>query len=146
MDAPLTGIQFKANRALKTSEVLKLSQLIHPEIYQQEAGETVVKPIALVFGERGTSLSQEEGFALFQNYPNPFTEATMIGFSLPEAGEATLVVYDLAGRIIWQTAQQFTAGYHEIGISAKDLPAQGAYYYQLSTAGDTAVKRMVKGG
>jgi hypothetical protein len=145
-DAPLTGIQFKANRALKTSEVLKLSQLIHPEIYQQEAGETVVKPIALVFGERGTSLSLEEGFALFQNYPNPFTEATMIGFSLPEAGEATLVVYDLAGRIIWQTVQQFTAGYHEIGISAKDLPAQGAYYYQLSTAGDTAVKRMVKGG
>ena len=42
------------------------------------------------------------GFELYQNQPNPFVNKTMVGFHLPEATEATLTVYDEAGRMVYQ--------------------------------------------
>jgi len=41
-------------------------------------------------------------FNLSQNEPNPFKESTVIGFTLPEAGKATITVYDVAGKVVKQ--------------------------------------------
>jgi len=38
------------------------------------------------------------GFFLNQNYPNPFNGSTSIAFSLTEAMEVDLAIYDLKGR------------------------------------------------
>jgi flagellar hook assembly protein FlgD len=37
-------------------------------------------------------------FALYPNYPNPFNPSTTIRFSLAQAGEAEVSIYDLLGQ------------------------------------------------
>ena len=39
-------------------------------------------------------------FALHQNHPNPFNPITTIGYYLPEEGQVTLEIYDVAGRLV----------------------------------------------
>jgi len=50
-------------------------------------------------------------FELFQNYPNPFNPTTNIRFSLPEAGDVVMIVYDISGKKIAEIAN----GYHQAG-------------------------------
>ena len=82
-------------------------------------------------------------FALEQNYPNPFNPATNIRFSLLEANQVTLKVYDMLGREVALLINQFMApGKFEINFDASNLPT-GIYTYSL-TAGDfQSVKKMM---
>lgn len=82
-------------------------------------------------------------FALEQNYPNPFNPATNIRFSLPEANQVTLKVYDMLGREVALLMNQFMApGKFEITFDASNL-STGIYTYSL-TAGDfQSVKKMI---
>ena len=82
-----------------------------------------------------------EGFALYQNTPNPFRKATTVGFRLPEATTATLTITDLTGRTLRVIQGDYDKGYHEIRIT--DLNYSGVLNYQLETADNKAVKRMI---
>ncbi len=50
-------------------------------------------------------------FELSQNYPNPFNPTTKISFSLPDAGNVTMIIYDINGKKIAEIAN----GYHQTG-------------------------------
>jgi hypothetical protein len=82
-------------------------------------------------------------FVLEQNYPNPFNPATNIRFSLPEANQVTLRVYDLLGQEVATLVNQFmNAGTFEVSFDASNLPT-GIYTYSI-TAGDfQSVKKMM---
>jgi hypothetical protein len=87
-------------------------------------------------------------YTLAQNRPNPFNPATTIVFDLPQAGHATLRVYDLAGRLVTTLADRaLAAGRHTLrwdGHDAHGTPvASGVYLYRLEAADFTATKRMV---
>jgi len=81
--------------------------------------------------------------SLSQNYPNPFNAETNIGFALAEEGNVTLVVYDLAGRLVATLVDGYDqAGEHTVTWDASDV-SSGIYFYKL-TAGDyTETKRMM---
>jgi hypothetical protein len=82
-------------------------------------------------------------FVLEQNYPNPFNPATNIRFSLPEANQVTLRVYDLLGQEVATLANQFmNAGTFEISFDASDLPT-GIYTYSLTAGKFQSVKKMI---
>ncbi len=82
-------------------------------------------------------------FALLQNYPNPFNPSTTISFSLPDAAEVSIVVFDALGR---QVATLMTgtlgAGTHDVSFGADNLSA-GLYSYQLKAGEFTAVRKMM---
>ena len=82
-------------------------------------------------------------YDLYQNYPNPFNPATTISFSLPEAGNIRLVVFDVLGRELAELANGHSdAGLHTVEFNAAALSA-GTYFYQL-TAGDfSAVRKLI---
>ncbi|MGD8717219.1 MAG: T9SS type A sorting domain-containing protein [Candidatus Zixiibacteriota bacterium] len=88
------------------------------------------------------------GFALAQNYPNPFRARTNIVFAVPEEGNVKLTVYDLRGapvRRLW--AGPASRGGHAISWdgSADDgtpLPP-GVYFCRLETATRAATRKMV---
>jgi len=82
-------------------------------------------------------------FVLEQNYPNPFNPATNVRFSLPEANQVMLRVYDLLGQEVATLANQFmNAGTFEISFDASDLPT-GIYTYSLTAGKLQSVKKMI---
>jgi sugar lactone lactonase YvrE len=76
-----------------------------------------------------------KAFLLTQNYPNPFNPSTQIEYDLPNAGEVSLIVYDILGREITTLAN----GFHEAGIYTArwDASAQasGVYIARVKVSG-----------
>ncbi|HLP95459.1 MAG TPA: T9SS type A sorting domain-containing protein, partial [Saprospiraceae bacterium] len=84
------------------------------------------------------------GFELYQNQPNPFVNKTTIGFFLPEASEATLSIFDEAGRMVYQQKGQFLKGENAVVLDRALLNTVGVLYYQLETATDMASRKMIQ--
>lgn len=86
--------------------------------------------------------------SLGQNAPNPFGRTTAIDYSLAQAGEARLKVYDTEGRLIRTLLQgSQDPGKHTVlwdrRNDAGSEVAAGVYYYELSSAGGTASRTAV---
>lgn len=83
-----------------------------------------------------------ERLELAQNYPNPFNPATVINYTLPEAGNVALEVFDMTGRrVAVLTHGVQAAGSHSIDFDASDL-SSGVYMYRLQTAGSVLTRKM----
>jgi len=79
---------------------------------------------------------------LHQNYPNPFNAETNITYSLGEAGNVSLRVYDITGRLVATLADQHQeAGHHTVSWDASDL-SSGVYFCKLQTSDLSEVKKM----
>jgi hypothetical protein len=130
----LFTVVFRAKTDGRLSELVNVnSRYTEAEAYTKQA-ETM--NVELRFN--GTAAN---GFALFQNQPNPFTKETIIGFNLPSAQAATLKVYDVTGKAVKVVNADYAKGYNEVKIA--DLKATGVLYYTLETQGFTATKKMV---
>ncbi len=87
-------------------------------------------------------------FGLYQNYPNPARNGTVITYALPAASEVTLTVYDLSGRRIAtivnaaREAGVYKEEYTLTDDAGRPLPA-GVYLYRLAAGADVATKKMV---
>ncbi|NNJ51959.1 MAG: T9SS type A sorting domain-containing protein [Ignavibacteriaceae bacterium] len=87
-------------------------------------------------------LGSPQEFELSQNYPNPFNPATKIRYTLPEAGNVKLVVYNLLGEQVAELINEFKeAGVHTINFNAENLNS-GLYIYKIELTGFTAAKKM----
>ncbi len=81
-------------------------------------------------------------FVLNQNFPNPFNPTTTITYSLPEAQEVELVVFNLLGQRVDILVSQFQAGgTYSVQYNASRL-ASGMYFYQLRAGNLVQTKRM----
>ena len=87
-------------------------------------------------------------FGLFQNYPNPARDGTVIKFTLAARAEVELTVYDLSGRRVATVAKDSRdAGVYEhrydlTDDGGKPLPA-GVYLYRLTAGADVATRKMI---
>jgi uncharacterized repeat protein (TIGR01451 family) len=74
-------------------------------------------------------------FSLDSAYPNPFNPRTTIPFSMPEAGDVRLAVYDLLGREVAVLVDAtLSAGSHQVSFDAGQVPS-GTYLVRLSAGG-----------
>ncbi len=80
---------------------------------------------------------------LHPNYPNPFNPETTLSFSLPEAMEAKLAIFDIRGRYL-ETIDQgnMTAGLHSYSFDAGQYAA-GVFLVVLSTETGTETNRIL---
>ena len=99
--------------------------------------------IQLQFNTTHTPTTVADAFVLYQNTPNPFRNETLISFNLPKASNARLSIMDVSGRVVRVIEATYPAGYNEVSLNSSDLPATGVLYYQLDTAENTAVRKMV---
>ncbi len=90
-----------------------------------------------------SSIIPSNDFALFQNQPNPFTRETTIGFNLPDNTNATLRIFNTAGKIIQQFNGPFTPGYNGVIIRNNKVLEHGTLYYQLVTDEQVVSKKMI---
>ena len=81
-------------------------------------------------------------FSLAQNHPNPFNPSTNITFSLPEASDVKLSVFDITGREVAELVNGYiAAGNHVVAFNAEDLPS-GLYLYRIQAGSYVQTKRM----
>jgi len=71
--------------------------------------------------------------SLAQNYPNPFNAATNISFDLAVAGNVSLNVYDITGRLVVTLVD---------GQMDASNVSSGVYFYKLNAGDYTATKKM----
>jgi hypothetical protein len=81
-------------------------------------------------------------------YPNPFNPSTRFHFELPVAGEATMRVYDLRGRVVRTLLRErLAAGHHAVAWDGTDNDgrgvASGAYICSLETVRGAVTSKAV---
>ncbi|MBN1339090.1 MAG: T9SS type A sorting domain-containing protein [Bacteroidales bacterium] len=115
----------------------------------QNTGNFCIK--ALTVGDPSTSAGpakQEVNVALAQNYPNPFSDETVISYVLTGESQVELAVFDLSGRkIATLVSEAQTAGQHNLkwnGKAANGMKLQGGIYiYRLTVDGNIAGSRQM---
>jgi len=89
-----------------------------------------------------------EGFALAENYPDPFNAATTISYSVPQRGRVTISIYNVLG----QQVRTLVDGEQGPGVytvtwdgtdDAGRAVASGVYLYRFECAGQVATRKMV---
>lgn len=82
------------------------------------------------------------GYALEQNFPNPFNPSTSIRFTVALEGNVMLKVYDLLGReVATLVNENLKAGGYSTEFDASGL-ASGTYIYKLSANGTSVSRKM----
>jgi hypothetical protein len=82
-------------------------------------------------------------YFMSNNYPNPFNPSTQINYSIKEAGQVILKIYDILGREIIELVNEYQdEGKHSIRFNANNLSG-GIYFYQLKSGSYTNVKKMI---
>ena len=82
-------------------------------------------------------------FELSQNYPNPFNPTTNIRFTLPEAGNVKLAVYNLLGqKVVDLINQNMEAGFHNITFNGSKLTS-AIYIYRLEAGNNEMIRKML---
>jgi hypothetical protein len=110
------------------------------------------KPLQMVRGKTGDNIQDDNKGQSFQNtgkyitlgnYPNPFSQATVISFELIKEARVQLSIYDNNGRMITRLLNQaMPAGTHTITWEARHLAA-GIYSIQLSAGKVVKTHQMV---
>jgi flagellar hook assembly protein FlgD len=86
--------------------------------------------------------------ALNGNYPNPFNPETSIAFSLKEAGNVKIEIYNIKGQRINTLVNEVrNAGNYSLIWRGTDnnnsKVASGVYFYRMETPGFTDTKKML---
>jgi hypothetical protein len=97
----------------------------------------------LVTGLSESNTNIPQSLSLLQNYPNPFNPATTIRFVLPVAQQISITVFDALGKKLLVLADDyFAAGSHDIIWEASNY-SSGVYFYQISTAEQSVIRKLV---
>src|ERR1035437_440296 len=83
------------------------------------------------------------GFYLDQNYPNPFNPSTTITYSLPEASNVKLSVFNALGQQVKIVENVYkNAGNYNITLNADDLNS-GIYFYKIEAGQFSQIRKMI---
>lgn len=90
------------------------------------------------------SISENERRFNVASYPNPFSTETTVSFSLPEAGQTNLEIFDVTGRSVKKVVDNvfYSAGDHRIKIHSTELPS-GIYLYRLVSGKYSANRKII---
>jgi len=91
--------------------------------------------------------SAPETFGLAQNYPNPFNPETTIQYTLKQAGEVKVSIYNALGQRVRELVNSVQpAGEYRVTWNGRDASgaqvSSGIYFYRLQAAGTNLVRKM----
>ena len=118
-----------------------------PHCFSGMTGTITVEMVTGVLDTRdGAALP--EGYALGQNFPNPFNASTVITYTVMTTTDVSLEVFDILGRrVLTLVNDRLPPGIYESTWEGRDAAgrdvASGVYFYRLITKGQTYTKTMV---
>ena len=134
MTGDLVTITMKATKSGQLSELVGMtSDVTSAEAYV--GSDLEVKELRMI--ERSAT-----DFSLGQNEPNPFTTQTQISFTLPEAGQATMTLYDVTGKVLEVKQLRGEKGTNTVTVQSERLTT-GIVYYKLESGEYTATRHMI---
>ena len=113
------------------------------------SGETEhIGPISLTIPEEGENPDDPnmEVFGLFQNYPNPAGNITLISFNLKEAANCELNIYNAKGQLIRTFKKDNAVKDSFVWNGTNDNGEEvspGIYFYRLEAGNETYIKKMI---
>ena len=133
----LVSVEIKALKQGNISDMIRLnSNVTSAEIYHGNSLET--NKLSLRFAGL-----EAEGFVLHQNEPNPFQDITTIQFNLPEAGDASLTIMDITGKVVYTKSASFGKGTQSFQISKNELNTTGVMIYKVESGQHSATAKMI---
>jgi hypothetical protein len=132
----LFTLVLRAKADAKLSSTLSLNRAVSPEAYDQNN-----ENLGIALNYEG--ISTAEAYELKQNTPNPFSDETLIGFTLPKATKGTLTVSDVKGAVVYRVEGNYAKGSNQVTLKKEQLGASGVLYYTLETTEFTATKKLV---
>jgi flagellar hook assembly protein FlgD len=81
-------------------------------------------------------------FKVHSAFPNPFNPTTVIGYTLPAAGNVSIRIIDSRGRLIQNNhLGPISKGYHTIRIDGRTWTS-GTYFAQVETGGTALTQKI----
>lgn len=99
-------------------------------------------------GGKTSPADTPKAYMLGQNYPNPFSGRTTIGYELSIGGHVSLSIYDVSGRLVRTLRnEEIPAGYHTVEWDQRDHAGRrmpvGIYFYRLSAPDFVTTRKML---
>ena len=117
---------------------------------EQSSSETVSVTVGHDKGKGAAKFALVEGDLEFGvgNAPNPFNPTTTIWYTLAEASDVRLVIYNVLGQTVRVLAQKYQeAGYYQVRWDGKNAfgrtASTGLYLYKLEAGPNVAVRKMI---
>lgn len=94
-------------------------------------------------GIRQISVGVPSEFKLYDNYPNPFNQSSVIGFQCSMRSNVTLKVYDVSGKEVRTLVNEILLpGVYETTFDGSSL-SSGVYFVRMTAGAFTEIKRIV---
>ncbi|MCD6587529.1 MAG: T9SS type A sorting domain-containing protein [Candidatus Fermentibacteraceae bacterium] len=94
--------------------------------------------------ETGIEVEEPSPVITLDMFPNPFSSVLSVAFNLPESGEASVLVYDLSGRLIDTVADElFPAGENTVQWTVPGGVSSGCYLIRYNTGSESDVETVV---
>ncbi|MBK8969114.1 MAG: T9SS type A sorting domain-containing protein [Lewinellaceae bacterium] len=140
--APIFRLRFQVlESGALLSDVLQLDEATLPaHAYNSAYKESDVQ---LRFLETSATTDPDEATLRLEAWPNPFSESTVLQFSLPRPGEAEIRVHDQTGQVIFSKKAYYAAGAHNERLDLAGN-ATGMYMVELRSAAGRAVLPLVR--
>ncbi len=134
-------VRFLRTSRHKTTEEYELESAEY--LINAETG-TVIDSMVITSNEEDDLISDiPDETSLGQNYPNPFNPTTTIPFSLKEAVNVEITIYNMLGQKVTSLVnEKFTAGNHFATWDASSL-ASGMYIYRLKAGNVVKTKKLM---
>lgn len=112
------------------------------EVYNGQIEQALKTPVAGITSVQNGNTSPAV-YSLSQNYPNPFNPSTNIKFTVPEAGNVSLKIYNSLSQLVLINAEgYFNAGTYNSEINMSRF-STGLYFYTLTAGEFKETKKMM---
>lgn len=128
-------MKFRVLKNSKLSDVLQPSSDITPAFAWNRSEERL--NVRLEF----TPVTHQA--IVLSTRPNPFSEQTVIGFEMPEAGFAKFTFFETSGRLLRMVDSNFEKGYNELMVKREELATTGVVFYKMESASGVVTGKMV---
>ncbi len=133
----LFTLVLNSDKTIDASDVT-LSQSFDNEVYQDNGGDIEIQNLQLA-----NEADVADGFALYQNKPNPFSDETTFSFSLPKSQTATITVMEMTGKVLYALTDSYNKGYNEVIFNTTSVQTTGILYLKVETETHSAIRKMI---